>query len=136
MKSSPLSQHLLDFSRGLISRDALEDRLEGKVRFHFWDTNQRSSDLVTKLPKVEFTKEDVDAQLRRFLSGELTARDLSDWGATIRLLGCFQLNLEDPASSAVWDIIDELMSPDVWEPLTVEVVISLRRRLAEVVDMG
>lgn len=130
--SSTANTCLTEFARGLRSRDALEECLKGKVRLRFWDTNERSADLLTNLPTVAFTREDVDAQLTRFLRGELTARELSDWAAGMRLLGCFRLQEEEPASSLVWDLMDEMMTPDLWEPLTVDSVMGLRRRLAAV----
>jgi hypothetical protein len=36
----------------------------------------------------------------------------------------------DPGSSEVWDILDELVSPDAWGEITTDSVIDLRRRLA------
>ena len=129
MNAESLERCLKEFAQGARSRSSLEDCLEGKARLRFWDTNQRSTELVTGLPKVQFTRDDVDAQLQRFLAGGSTARELSDWAGGMRLLGCFVLNEDDPGSSEVWDLMDEIMSPDVWGPLTVESAIELRRRL-------
>lgn len=120
---------LEQFLRGLLSPARLEECLGDRRRFKFWDTNERSVEYRGALPTVYFTRDDIDAQLRRFLGGELSARDLSDWAATLRLLGCFSVNESDPGSSEVWDLIDELVSPDAWGPLTVDSVIDLRRRL-------
>lgn len=130
MSVGNLERCLKEFAQGSRSRSSLEDCLQGKARLRFWDTNERSSELLARLPKVQFTRDDVDAQLQRFLAGETTARDLSDWAGAMRLLGCFVLNEDDPGSSEVWDVMDEIMSPDVWGPLTIESAIELRRRLS------
>ena len=120
---------LSEFARGARSRESLETALSGIARLRFWDTNERGSELLRRLPKVTFTREDVDAQLRRYLAQEITARELSDWTAAMRLLGCFVLQEEDPASSQIWDLMDEVMSPDVWGPISTESVLALRGRL-------
>jgi hypothetical protein len=96
----------------------------------FWDTDERSVEHTETLPIVRFGRDDVDVQLRRFLSNGISARDLSDWAATLRLLGCFEVDEPDPGSSEVWDILDELVSPDAWGEITTDSVIDLRRRLA------
>ena len=129
MDSVGIEDCLVEFVRGTRSRSSLEDCLHGKVRLKFWDTNQRSAELLSSLPTVRFTRADVDAQLRKFLAKELSARELSDWAAGMRLLDCFDVNEDDSGSSEVWDLMDEIMSPDVWEALTIESVIDLRRRL-------
>lgn len=77
-----------------------------------WDTNQRAVEFHGLLPTVYFTREHIDAQLQRFLAGKVSARELSDWAAILRLL-------------------DEIMSPDVWEPLNTDTVLNLRRRFAD-----
>lgn len=69
-------------------------------------------------------------QLRRFLSHKISATDLSDWAATLPLLGCFEVDEPDPGSSHVWDMLDELVSPDAWGEITVDSIIDLRRRLS------
>jgi hypothetical protein len=120
---------LEEFARGTRSLSSLEDCLQGKVRLKFWDTNERSVELPSSLPTVQFTRGDVDAQLRRFLAKELSARELSDWAAGMRLLDCFIVNEDDSGSAEVWDLMDEIMSPDVWEVLTIDSAIDLRRRL-------
>ena len=130
MNGSEVEYCLKEFAKGLRPRASLEDCLLGSVRLRFWDTNERSSELLARLPKVRFTRDYVDAQLQRFLAGDIGARDLSDWAATIRLLGCYEVDEDDLGSSEVWDIMDELMSPDVWGPLNVDSVIDLRRRLS------
>jgi hypothetical protein len=129
MNSVGIEGCLVEFARGTRSRSSLEDCLHGRVRRKFRDTNQRSADLLSSLPTVRFTRADVDAQLRRFLAKELSARELSDWAAGMRLLDCFEVDEDDPGSSEVWDLMDEIMTPDVWEPLTIESIIELRRRL-------
>lgn len=129
MSETRTKQCLEEFARGLRSQSSLESCLNGKVRMHFWDTNERSTDLLTRLPRVTFTRRDIDAQLQRFLAKGITARELSDWAGAMRLLGCFILEEDDSRSSDVWDLIDEVMSPDVWGEITTESVIELRRRL-------
>lgn len=129
MTGEALRQCLEQFVRGARSQADLEECLRGRRHFRFWDTDQRSVDRYGDLPTVHFSREHVDAQLRRFLSRELSARDLSDWAAALRLTGCFKVNEDDPGSSDVWDLIDELVSPDAWGPITVDSVIDLRRRL-------
>jgi hypothetical protein len=129
LNSVGIKDCLEEFARGIRSRSSLEECLRGKVRMRFWDTNERSAELLSSLPTVQFTRGDVDAQLRRFLAKELGARELSDWAAGMRLLDCFDVNEDDPGSSEVWDLMDEIMTPDVWEALTIESVIDLRRRL-------
>jgi hypothetical protein len=120
---------LSEFARGLRTLASLESCLDGKVHVRFWDTDQRSAELLHGLPKVNFTRADLDAQLRRFLARELSARDLSDWAGAMRLLGCFVVEDDEPMSSQVWDLMDEIMSPDVWGPISVDSVLDLRRRL-------
>lgn len=129
MSAGHVASCLKEFARGTRSRTSLEECIAGQARLAFWDTDQRSSELIALLPKVFFTRVDIDAQLRRFLAGELSARDLSDWAAGMRLLGCFVLEEDDPGSSEAWDLMDEIMSPDAWGPLTVESAIDLRTRL-------
>jgi hypothetical protein len=118
------------FAHGLMSSADLEECLKGRRRFRFWDTNERSIENHGELPTVMISREDVDVQLRRFLARDLSARDLSDWVAALRLTGCFEVNEDEPGSSEVWDLLDELISPDAWGPLTIDSVIDLRRRLA------
>jgi hypothetical protein len=129
MNSVGIEGCLVEFARGTRSLSSLEECLHGKVRLSFWDTNERRAVLLSSLPTVQFTREDVDAQLRRFLAKEVSARELSDWAAGMRLLDCFEVDEDDPGSSEVWDLMDEIMTPDVWEPLTIESIIELRRRL-------
>lgn len=129
MSAEEIKASLAAFVRGALAADQLEERLKGRVALRFWDTDQRDVALVGALPKVWFTRADIDAQLRRFLARSLTARELSDWSGAVRLLGCFKVNEEDPGSSEVWDLLDELMSPDVWGAITTESVLDLRRRL-------
>ena len=121
---------LKQYVRGALSRDELEGCLESRARFRFWDTNERSLENSVRLPKIVFSREDVDRQLKRFLNHQMTADQLSDWAGILRLLDCFDVDEPDPSSSAVWDLIDELVSPDVWGAITVDSVIDLRRRLA------
>jgi RHS repeat-associated protein len=118
------------FVSGGISRSELEDCIAPRARMRFWDTNERSIEHAETLPVVRFGRADVDAHLHRFLSHGISARDLSDWAATLRLLGCFEVDEPDPGSSHVWDILDELMSPDAWGEITVDSIIDLRRRLS------
>lgn len=129
MNEQELVKCLKEFADGVRALSSLEECLGQKARLRFWDTNERDVNLSTRLPPVLFSRAQVDAQLRRFLAGQISARDLSDWAAAIRLLGCFDVNEEDPGSSEVWDLLDELMSPDAWGPITVESVLELRRRL-------
>jgi hypothetical protein len=129
--SNELVRCLEEFARGTRTRVELEECLSGTAELRFWDTNERSSVLGAPLPRVLFGRADIDRQLQRFLAGALNARDLSDWAAGMRLLGCFTLTEDDPISSSTWDLMDEIMSPDVWEPLTVDTVIELRRRLSQ-----
>lgn len=129
MNSVGIEVCLVEFARGTRVLSSLEGCLHGKVRLKFWDTNQRSAELLSSLPTVRFTRGDVDAQLRKFLAKELSARELSDWAAGMRLLDCFEVDEDDPGSSEVWDLMDEIMTPEVWEPLTIESIIELRRRL-------
>lgn len=130
MTSNHVEACLKEFARGGRSRSSLEDCLSSEVRLSFWDTSERSSEILGRLPKVRFTRADIDSQLQCFLAEQITARELSDWAGAMRLLGCFVLNEDDPGSSQVWDLMDEIVSPDVWGPLTIESVIELRRRLA------
>ena len=132
MRGRKIKTCLEEFARGIRSQSSLEDCLEGRARLRFWDTNERSSELLSELPKVTFSRADIDAQLMRFLASEISARELSDWASAIRLLACFVLDEDDPTSSQTWDLLDELMSPDAWGPITVDSVIALRRRLAAV----
>jgi hypothetical protein len=129
MSDRQIESCLEEFAHGARSRPSLEECLQGKAHLRFWDTNERSTQLLSRLPKVRFTRDDIDAQLGRFLAKELSTRELSDWAGGMRLLGCFVLDEDDPLSSEVWDLMDEMMSPDVWGPLTVESAIDLRRRL-------
>jgi len=127
-----LKNCLEQYAAGVLSLDELENCLGSRARFRFWDSNERSVELSMRLPKVVFSREDVDRQLQRFLNHQIDARELSDWAATLRLLDCFEVNEPDPGSSEIWDLIDELVSPDAWGPVTVDSVIDLRRRLADV----
>lgn len=117
------------FVRGELGLDQLKERLEGRAELRFWDTDQRDVALLHSFPETWFSRADIDAQLKRFLAGTLGARELSDWAGGLRLLGCFTVNEADPGSSEVWDLLDELMSPDVWGAITTESVLDLRRRL-------
>lgn len=132
MSRHHLETCLGEFARGTRPLADLEQCLRGNVRLSFWDTNERRATPLTNLPRVEFTRRDVDAQLQRYLASDLSAQDLSDWAAAMRLLGCFVLDEDDQASSQIWDLIDEIMSPDAWGPITVDSVINLRSRLDEV----
>ena len=66
------------------------------------------------LPTVGFTRAEVQGALKRFLSFELEAEELSDWAAVIRMLDShFDLDPSDPDPDRVWDVIDQLMAPEV-----------------------
>jgi hypothetical protein len=130
MRNANIVSCLERFVAGAISRQTLEDCIAPRARMRFWDTDERSVEHTETLPIVRFGRDDVDVQLRRFLSNGISARDLSDWAATLRLLGCFEVDEPDPGSSEVWDILDELVSPDAWGEITTDSVIDLRRRLA------
>ena len=129
MTDELLKQHLTRFARGGCSVSALEEFLAGGARLRFWDTDERSADLLRALPPVSFGRADLDAQLRRYLDGGLSSRELSDWAGTMRLLGCYRLDECEPTSSQVWDLMDEIMSPDAWGPISTDSVLELRRRL-------
>lgn len=120
---------LAAFCQGELDLEGLEEALAGMVRFRYADTNERSLDVVSPLPLVTFRKEDVAKVLRRYLSGELAHREVSDWAATLRLLDCFELNGPEVESDAVWDVLDQLSAPDVWGTLTTESAIQLLHQL-------
>ena len=129
MSAVQVSRCLSEFAKGMRTLDALESCLGRRVQLRFWDTNERDTGLLTPLPSVLFNRADVDAQLRRYLEGGISGRELSDWAAAIRLLGCFDLEEDEAASSQIWDLLDELMSPDAWGPIDIDSILDLRRRL-------
>ncbi len=121
---------LADFVKGGATFEELQDALEDVVRFRYADTNERSVEILTsKLPKTSFRQEDVEALLQRFLEGKITARESSDWAATVRLLDCFELEAPHTHIDVVWDVLDQLASPDAWDTLTTESAIALLHRL-------
>jgi hypothetical protein len=121
---------LARFSKGELDLEELERALAGIVRFRYADTDERSAELLSgPLPLVTFRKEDIERVLRRHLRGELTAREASDWAATLRLLDCFELDAPAAEADAVWDVLDQLSSPDAWGALTTESAIQLIHQL-------
>lgn len=119
------------FVQGTLDVGGLEDALQGAARFRFADTNERQIELPgPELPETIFSREDVVGALRRYLERELTARDLSDWAATIRMMDCFELARLDPDPDTVWDVLDELTSPDAWDLPSVESALLLVGRLS------
>lgn len=118
------------FVSGGISPDELKVCVEQRARFRFLDTSERSLQGIGALPRARFTRADVDRQLIRYLAERLSAEELSDWAATLRLSDCFEADESDPSSTEVGDFLDELVSPDAWGPITIDSVIDLRRRLA------
>lgn len=111
-----------------ISFEDLQQALEGVVRFRYADTNERDVEIFGPLPSVTFHKHNVEAVLQRYLKGEFTSRDVSDWAATIRLVDAYDVDSKDD-SDAVWDVLDQLASPDAWDSLTTDSAIELIRQL-------
>ena len=122
---------LRSFVEGRLSITDLETALDGLVRFRYADRDERLVDgSISSLPITAFSAADVERTLRRFLQGDMSRRDVSDWAATLRLLDIFEVAPSDAAiADAVWDVIDQLMSPDAWEELTTEFAIELMSRL-------
>lgn len=129
MNKDAIKQILKGYVRGDVTLEDLQVALGSRRRFRFWDTNERAVTFSGPLPRVPFDRTDIDRQLQRFLSRTISARELSDWAGGIRLSGCFFVDADDQESSDTWDLLDEIMSPDVWGDITVESVIDLRRRL-------
>lgn len=117
------------FAAGEIDLCTLEDALDGRVRFHFFDTNERSIEILDpSLPSVVFSAADIEATLRRFLRGDLTRRQVSDWAAVLRMLDAYEL-AAGGRPDTVWNVLDELMAPDAWGELSTESAIKLLRDL-------
>ncbi len=129
MEVNGLRSALESFAHGDIDLDQLEGALTAVVHFRFADTNERSVEIVRPLPQVSFQTQDVRGVLERFSAGELTPREVSDWAATMRLLDCFHVAGDSDESDTTWEVIDELMSPDVWGDLTIEHAFELLQRL-------
>lgn len=126
----PVVAALAEFARGEIDLEELEEALAGFVRFRYADTDERSVEFLKgPLPAVRFRKDDVERLLRRYLRGELTPREASDWAATLRLLDCFEHTASEPDTDAVWDVLDRLSSPDAWGALTTETALELMQQL-------
>ncbi len=119
---------LSSFAKLDIGLEQLQRALEGVVRFRYADTNERDVEMLGDLPSVEFHSNDVEAALRGYLNGKLSSRDISDWAATIRLLDAYDVSARDDPDS-VWDVLDQLASPDAWGSLTTESAIELIRQL-------
>jgi hypothetical protein len=131
MEITKVRKHLLDFIEGRLPFTDLEAALDGLVRFRYADRDERSVDgSIASLPAVRFHRDDVERALSRFLRGEISRHEISNWAATLCLLDAFEL---DPstlgANEVVWDVLHELMSPDAWDELTTESAIHLLSRL-------
>lgn len=126
-----IATDLKSFVEGRLSLSDLETALEGRVRFRYADRDERLVEgSISSLPLTAFSAADVERALRRFLRDDLSRRDLSDWAATLRLLDIFEVTRSDAAiADTVWDVIDQLMSPDAWGELTTESAIELISRL-------
>lgn len=118
------------FIEGELGLSDLEDALGEVARFSFRDTNERYVEYLISDPStVRFTRMDVERMLLRFLDGRLSARELSDWAAIIKMLDWYELDSTDPVPNEVWDVLDELMSPDAWGNVTTESALAMLRRL-------
>ena len=103
MEVSALAQTLEQFVRGQIDCDTFQDRLEGVVYFRYADTKERSVELSgVVLPTILFGRAELQAQLQRFLRGDLNRRQVSDWAATLRLMDCFELEASDKEPDVAW----------------------------------
>lgn len=126
-----LKDDLDKFVEGHLTVADLQTALDGLVRFRYADRDERLVEgSVSALPTTRFSSADVERVLHRFLKGELSRREVSDWAATLRLLDAFELALPSHVSAeAVWDVLDQLMSPDAWDELTTEATLNLLARL-------
>lgn len=118
------------FVRGGVTLSELETGLAGTAEFRYLDTNERSVDLLGPLPNVWFGAADVTRVLEQFVRGERTARDVSDWAATLRMLDCFDVSPTEEDADVVWDVVDQLTSPDASGALSLERGWGLIQRLA------
>lgn len=124
-----MTARLAEFAAGSLSLPALEEALDGWVVMRFWDTNERQLDFQRELPPVVFSATDVRRKIEEYVGGAITARELSDWAAAMRLLDCFDLDERTSHPDDTWDVIDELASPDAWGELTLERALFLMKEL-------
>lgn len=128
--SLPITEILSRFVRSGVTLSELETRLAGVADFRYLDTNERSVVLLAPLPNIWFGAGDVTRVLEQFARGERTAREVSDWAATLRLLDCFDVTPTEDDADVVWEVVDQLASPDAWDALSLERAWAFIRRLA------
>ena len=77
----------------------------------------------------------VAAQLRRFLEGAVSARDLQGWAALVLLSGSFDAPSARPVDEDwyddLWDVVNDLACPSVFGPITATAVADKVGRLAK-----
>ena len=129
--TSTVAEGLTAFVQGSLRLEDLEAALKNRVDFRYFDRDERRVGIQGEpLPIVAVQPSDVERILKGYLAGKCTRRDVSDWAATIRLLDCFEVvAATERATDRIWGVLDELMSPDAWDELTVEAALELIRKL-------
>lgn len=119
---------LRSFLEGQTSLLQLSRNLKGKIEFDFSDARReiRSNNLEGEIG-IAVEEEHVRRALLRYSSGDISAEELSDWAAFIFLSEVFIPKGGTPeerwqaGEGPVWDILQQLMTPSLFNGLDFEV---------------
>mgnify|MGYP001193156838 CR=1 FL=1 len=133
-------QVLNEFLEGRMSLPELQAALHDQLILDFDSAPGRreiaKSDLETENVRVTVTKDHVRQMLLKYLHGEVSALDLSNWAALVFMLPVFAPEGEtederwEAGSGPTWTILQELATPELFGNLALNVVHKYLKSLA------
>jgi len=124
--SSEIELILYGFLEGNISLSQLQDALKSRITIHFSSTNgyrEIRDNTIEGIIKIPVEVQHVRRRIEQFLAEHILATDLSDWAAFIILSGVFVPTGDtdeerwQAGDGPVWDILQRLMTPAVFDGL-------------------
>ena len=134
-------QVLNEFLEGSLSLPELQKALHGRLILDFDSAPGRreitKNDLETETVRLTVTKDHVRQMLLKYLRGEVSALDLSNWAALLFMLPAFAPEgaTEDErwvaGSGPTWTTLQELATPELFGNLAPDVVQKYLKSLTE-----
>ena len=130
LSNDQIQEVLLNFLEGELSLQSLQKKFKGRMVINFHPEN-RTRELIFKKIDQNFSIPVKNSHLRRilekYLSGEMSTREVSDWAAFISLSSFYSPDGEteeaqwDAGEDVLWIIMQELASPFSIEKVDVEI---------------
>lgn len=131
VNSHRIRKILEDFLEGRLSLSQIQEMLRGQIAINF-DLSPAHREIYEnklddKTIRISVKVEHVRRMLQRYILGELSESELSNWAALIFLLPVFVPDSDtenerwDAGEGPVWDVIQRLVTPDIFGGLDKEI---------------